>query len=198
MQPKDPSRRKFIQSSGRALSGSWLAFQLPAILAISDLACTAQTDGAPLQALNTVEALELEAMVAQIFPTDETPGAKEAGIIHFIDQAIVEGLDLMEEDLLRTGVQELSLGVGAMYPAAERFSELSQEQQIAYLKSVEHTEFFQLVNDLTITGMFVHPKYGGNRDKIGWNHLGFDNRHNWEPPFGYYDEEYMREQEQND
>ncbi len=36
--------------------------------------------------------------------------------------------------------------------------------------------------------MFALPSYGGNRDKAGWHLIGFDDRHFWQPPFGYYDE----------
>lgn len=188
------TRRDFFRDSGKLISGSWLAYQLPVFLAISDLACAAQTQKAPLQALNNVEALELEAMAAQIFPTTDTPGATEAGIIYFIDQSIVTAPDRVDEDLLRQGVQDLQIGVGDMFPTKGRFAELTDDQQIQYLKSIEYSDFFNEVRLLTITGMFVHPKYGGNRDKVGWAHLGFDNRHNWEPPFGYYDEQYMKDQ----
>ena len=34
------------------------------------------------------QALEVEAMAAQIIPTDETPGAREARVINFIDRAL--------------------------------------------------------------------------------------------------------------
>ena len=39
----------------------------------------------------------------------------------------------------------------------------------------------------TAAGMFANPEYGGNRDKIGWKLLGFDDRFFWQQPFGYYD-----------
>ncbi len=193
VQPKDPSRRAFFRSSGSILSGTWLAYQLPAILALSELACKAQLESAPLKALNNVEAFELEAIAAQIFPTDETPGAREAGIIHFIDQAILNVMEKSDEELLRQGVVDLQTSVGDMYPTVGRFSALSNERQIEYLRSIENTSFFNLMRNLTLTGMFVHPKYGGNRDKIGWKHLGFDDKHTWQPPFGYYDEQYLKE-----
>ena len=35
------------------------------------------------------EAAEVEAIAARIIPTDETPGAREAGVIYFIDRALV-------------------------------------------------------------------------------------------------------------
>jgi hypothetical protein len=43
---------------------------------------------------------------------------------------------------------------------------------------------------LTLVGMFALPKYGGNRDGVGWKLLGFQDQHIFEPPFGYYDRDY--------
>jgi hypothetical protein len=41
--------------------------------------------------------------------------------------------------------------------------------------------------------MFAMPSYGGNRDKLGWALIGFQDRHSWQPPFGYYDKGYSGE-----
>jgi hypothetical protein len=38
--------------------------------------------------------------------------------------------------------------------------------------------------------MFALPKYGGNRDHVGWQLIGFPDQHIFQPPFGYYDREY--------
>ena len=34
------------------------------------------------------------------------------------------------------------------------------------------------------------PAYGGNRDGVGWKLIGFEDRHVFQPPFGYYDRDY--------
>jgi hypothetical protein len=36
-------------------------------------------------------------------------------------------------------------------------------------------------------GFFGNPSYGGNRDLVGWKLIGFEDRFQFEPPFGYYD-----------
>jgi Gluconate 2-dehydrogenase subunit 3 len=55
---------------------------------------------------------------------------------------------------------------------------------------VERTPFFERVRLLTLLGMFALPKYGGNRDHVGWQLIGFPDQHIFQPPFGYYDREY--------
>jgi gluconate 2-dehydrogenase gamma chain len=50
-----------------------------------------------------------------------------------------------------------------------------------------------MVHFLTVAGMFALPGYGGNRDKLGWALLGFEDHHAWQPPFGYYDAAYTPE-----
>jgi gluconate 2-dehydrogenase gamma chain len=78
----------------------------------------------------------------------------------------------------------------ATYGSAS-FSALAPEQQDALLVSIEDTEFFGTMRYMTIAGMFSLPEYGGNRDYAGWNLIGFEHKHVWEPPFGFYDADYM-------
>jgi hypothetical protein len=61
---------------------------------------------------------------------------------------------------------------------------------VAWLHEVETTAFFATVRRLTLLGLVAMPKYGGNHDKAGWKLLGFEDRHVWQPPFGYYDKDY--------
>ena len=189
MTTPNPSRRAFLSTSGTVLGGTWLAWSLPAILATADFACQAHQDGAPFEALSAVEATELEAIAAQIFPSDDTPGAREAGVIYFIDRAL-HTFRADDHAPLREGLDELAAHVQATYPGTAAFSALPHAQQIEALHTIEETDFFETVRAMTIAGMFGHPSYGGNRDKIGWQLLGFDDRHVWQPPFGYYDAAY--------
>jgi gluconate 2-dehydrogenase gamma chain len=45
--------------------------------------------------------------------------------------------------------------------------------------------FFLMV--IGILGFLSNPEYGGNRDKVGWKLIGFEDTFAYEPPFGYYD-----------
>jgi hypothetical protein len=67
------------------------------------------------------------------------------------------------------------------------FSALAPAAQDVRLRAIEDGEFFGLMHFLTLAGTFTMSAYGGNRGEIGWDLLGFDRRHHWDPPFGHYD-----------
>jgi len=187
--PQDPARRAFLRASGGAVGGSWLALQLPGLVALAEAAAVAHDAGAAFLHLSPLEAAGLDAIAARIIPTDETPGAREAGVIHFIDQALG---DFMAEAAgeLRAGLESLdALAMSAF--EGERFSSLEPAAQDALLREIEETPFFGLMHFLTVAGMFALPSYGGNRDYIGWQLLGLSRQHAWLPPFGHYDAELM-------
>jgi hypothetical protein len=62
--------------------------------------------------------------------------------------------------------------------------------QIAFLMTVDRTPFFKTTRMRTVLGMFSSPKYGGNTGGAGWQMMGFEDRHAFSPPFGYYDARY--------
>jgi len=184
-----PSRRAFLARSGAALSGGLLALNLPTLFAIADDAHQAYLNGDAFKTLSDDEAKEIEAFVEQIIPTDDTPGAREAGVIYFIDRVLgAERSDLLPA--IREGMTNLTERARRAHGSGTLFSNLAAGDQIALMKQIEETEFFASLRFLTMAGMFTHPSYGGNRDRIGWKLIGFDDRHFWQPPFGYYDANY--------
>ena len=74
--------------------------------------------------------------------------------------------------------------------AVTYFYELQAEQQDRLLTDIEASAFFATIRYLTVAGMFSLPEYGGNRDNIGYQLLGFEDRHVWQSPYGYYDADY--------
>jgi len=180
------SRRDFLKSGGSAMGASWLALNSPLILAAYRTAQTNAVDKASYVNLSAEDALELGAIVDQIIPADETPGATDAGVVYFIDAAL-GGFMAGTSDTLKQGLEDLSGKVNSDGNQDGRFSELSFDQQTSVLKEVEDTPFFGTLHFLTMMGMFCLPKYAGNKDNIGWDLLGFDHQHVWQAPFGYYD-----------
>ena len=83
------TRRDFLKGSLSHCGAAWLSLQWPAVLlAAAGAASAARAAGATFAHLTADEARDLEAIAAQIIPTDETPGAREAGVIYFIDAAL--------------------------------------------------------------------------------------------------------------
>lgn len=188
------SRRDFLRLSGSGLGGAaWLAWRLPGLQALALAACRAAEEGLPFEILSAAEAREIEAMVARIFPSDGTPGAREAGVIHFVDRALGSFAEWAKEPIER-GMVDLERAVGERFPGTERFSDLDEEGQDAVLREIEEGEFFQTVRELTLMGLFAHPNRGGNRHQVGWRSLGFEDPGAWQPPFGWYDERLSEEE----
>lgn len=188
------SRRLFLMRSLTGVSSAWLALRLPEIVAAQEHAHHQATSAAPgkLEFFNPDQAKEVEAIAAQIIPTDDTPGAREAHAIYFIDRALTT-FDKDQQPQYTKGLKELRLRHKKMFPKSASFSDLSNDQQITVLKKIEKTPFFNMVRTHTVMGCFSDPEYGGNFNGVGWKLIGFEDRFNYKAPFGYYDREYTAE-----
>ena len=191
MNEQNTSRRQFLQASGGALGAGWLALHWPQVAAAAEHAHATATGEAPreFKLLTPAEARDVEAIAAQIVPSGDTPGAREAGVVYFVDH-IHAGLYAAHADAFRSGLASFQQGVAKAHPDAGPFADLPGPAQLAYLKSIERTPFFERMRFLTVLGLLALPSYGGNRDKAGWKMVGFVDQHAWEPPFGHYDAEY--------
>jgi gluconate 2-dehydrogenase gamma chain len=167
------------------------------------------------------------AAMARIIPTDDQPGAREAGTIDFLDrylsgldhiyakpdgsgfeklegrraQAWQQRLDILR-DKYATGVQELDRRGNSRFGAD--FADLTGEQQDQVLTELEPTgevedvteaearagfapvetplqqasveielDFLPLLALHTRQGFYADPIYGGNRNRVGWDLIGF-------------------------
>jgi hypothetical protein len=187
MDGEEISRRLLLRAIAAALGAAALPVGWAEIV---DVAAQASGD-AKLSFFSASEAADVEAVAAQIIPTDDTPGAREAGAIYFIDRALATSLSHLASDY-RTQLADFQAAFRKQHAAAAApsFSSLASGQQIAFLKTVDRTPFFESTRLLTLLGMFTTPKYGGNRDGIGWKLLGFEAQHAFQPPFGFYDRDY--------
>jgi gluconate 2-dehydrogenase gamma chain len=171
------SRRKFLLKSVSATSAAWLAANWPAQVAAAE---KAQVMGA-FTYFSREQAADVDAMAAQIYPSDSTPGAKEAQVVYFIDLALVTFAQ-DKQDIYAQGLADLATKTGG-----KAFALLPSDQQIALLTSIEKTPFFRTVREHTIMGMFSAPQHGGNFHKLGWSQIGYDDSLNFRAPFGAYD-----------
>ena len=147
---------------------------------------TESASSAGLRFFPPEQAQEVEAIAAQILPADDLPGARELGVIRFIDANLAQ-FDSDLQPAYVSGLRDLLDKVKTMYPASARFSQLEPAQQIAVLRAIEKTEFFGLVRVHTLMGFFSNPEYGGNRDGAAWKMIGFEDTFAFQPPFGFYD-----------
>jgi len=172
MTTKQVSRRGFLKAATSAAGAAWLSAHWPSVMAAAEEAAAARDAGAGFDMLTAEQAADFAAIAAQIFPTDELPGANEAGVVYFIDTALRTFMSGAAESVSK-GLRALNKKAGAA--------------QAELLKQEEATPFFGTVHFMTVAGMFALPSYGGNRKNAGWKLLGFDHRHAWAPPFGHYD-----------
>jgi len=192
---ENDSRRQFLFRSATGLGGAWLNMQWPAILAAQNHAREAANSHTVLvfQFFSPEQAAEVEAAAAQIIPADDTPGAREARVIYFIDRALVT-FDKDKQPAYLLGLRELQVKTLELFPLAKSFSGLTSPQQIEVLHAIEKTDFFELLRLHTIVGFVARPEYGGNHNQVGWKLIGLEDKMTYEPPFGYYDAEYNKRQ----
>jgi hypothetical protein len=203
----DLSRRNFLTRAGSAVSAVWLSAHWPALLAAAEHAHQAAKSTTPpkFQFFTTEEAAEIEAIAARIIPSDETPGAREAGAVYFIDRALVT-FAVADQKTYREGLAALQARVRELFPNVEKFSTAASEQQDQILHTFDDQAeysrgfrpnavakpFFEAVRLQTIVGFLIDPDSGGNRDGVGWKVIGRDREHMFQPPFGYYDKDYAQ------
>ena len=187
------SRRQFLQSAGSLSGIAYLRLTGPALAAIAQAACTAKSESAPYRVLSVAEAADLEAIAARIIPTTDTPGAREAGVIHFIDNAFADEMN-DQLDAARDGLAKFNAAFKNFASSTDRLADLDPDAQDAFLHTQDTSEFFGLVRLMTIFGFFAMSQYGGNNNHVGWDLIGFEGHHRaWTYPFGYYDAEYRKE-----
>ena len=125
----------------------------------------------------------VEAMTARIIPTDDDPGALEAGCVNFIDKALAHE-DSNLQPKYEVGLRGLTDVAKLRF--RKDFVELGPKQQDEILASLEDgtadrwpeggvssEQFFETVRVHTIYGFLADPKYGGNRNYSCWKLVGY-------------------------
>jgi hypothetical protein len=202
------SRRRFLFHSVSGISATWVATHWPAALAAAQHARRAAQSAAPAgcEFFTPEMATEVDAIAARIIPTNETPGAREAGVVYFIDRALATFAS-DDRRLYADGIAELQARAREMFPVVEKFSAATTEQQDEILRSLDKSaasnrrpfrprplvqNFFETIRQHTIAGFLIDPDSNrrGNHDGVGWRVIGREREHMFQPPFGYYDKDY--------
>ena len=203
------SRRGFLSQSLTGISALWVSTHWPAMLSAATHAREAAQSAstAKFEFFTPEQAAEIDAISSRIIPTTDTPGAHEAGVVFFIDRALVT-FAKENQKLYTDGLPTVQARVREMFPAADKFSAGSPEQQDQILESLDAQfgadarnsfrpslgaqSFFETIRVHTISGFLIDPDANkrGNRDGAGWKAIGRENEHMFQPPFGYYDKDY--------
>src|SRR5712691_1935473 len=146
MSTQGQSRREFLVNSVSGLGAAWVAAHYSGIVEAAEYVEQAARSGQPtkFEFFTPEQAAEVEAMAAQIIPTDDTPGAREARVIYFIDRALTT-FDKDKQQQYVKGVKELQAKQKKLFKNSAKFSSLSSDDQIKVLKSIEKTPFFETV-----------------------------------------------------
>lgn len=184
MSEKASSRREFLAMSG----GAGIAVILADVDQVREaLAWAAGHRGQQTYTnLSARQGAVLEAAAARILPSDDgTPGAREAGVIHFIDRSVAT-FGTGARPALEQCAAELDRRAGEADESVT-FDTLSPDRQDELLHAIEEEPYFGTLRTYTLIGMFAMPLYGGNRDHVGWTLIGQGQEPMYNPPFGYYD-----------
>ncbi len=169
--PNGFSRRKFLRT---ALFGAGASTYL--------WACVGKRGR--WRVLSDEEALLVDAVTEQIVPRDQDPGARDAGVLNFIDKQLTGHYRRYQADYHAglIGVDESSQTL-----FGRPFLGLKWEEQTRVLKVLESgkapgktwksrssAEFFEMVRDHTMQGFYGSPRHGGNRGYVSYRMLGLD------------------------
>jgi gluconate 2-dehydrogenase gamma chain len=136
-----PTRRTFLGSAAVAVSG---------------VAAGCGGAKSSLRFFTEREARVLDAILAIVIPSDDAPGAREAGVIHYIDRQLTRKF------------REHGKTYRAALAALAALPESPDEATL--LKS--HKPFFELVVTHAMQGFYGNPRHGGNREFASWRMLG--------------------------
>ena len=191
MSEPNESRRNFLFTTCGMATGTWLAASWPGIAAAAEHAHHAAAASSPqsFQFLSDSDAADVDAIAAQILPSGAQPGAHEARAMYFIDRALATFFSPRAAPF-RLGLAKFQQAFRAVNPAAASFAAASPATQYAFLETIDRTEFFESMRVLTILGTLSSSQYGGNHDNLGWKLIGFEDKHVFTTPFGYYDRDY--------
>ena len=181
------SRRDFVATVG-SIGAVWLlADAAERGEAVAHAAHQASQAQPTLTVFTPEQAAEVEAFASRIIPSDGTPGAREAGVVYFIDRGLSTWAKDQKPQFME-GLAKLQRDVGGKFRGQTRLSALTPAQQDEVLRSIENTPFFGNMRFATLSGMFSLPSQGGNRDFVGWKLVGQESALEFKAPFGWYDQ----------
>jgi gluconate 2-dehydrogenase gamma chain len=132
----------------------------------------------------------IEAAAARIIPTDQDPGAAEAGVIEYIERTL-GGYAGHAAAIYKEGARELDRRARDDFVARD-FISLKAADQDRILAGLERAKspFFGILLEHAMEGFYGDPRHGGNKNRVGWKLLGFPGPsfpNGYRSPLGGYD-----------
>jgi gluconate 2-dehydrogenase gamma chain len=171
------SRRAILRLSAAGLLGA--GFGVGASIGLTRWV---RTTPLPYRFFSVAEATLLIAICEQIIPRDDTPGATDAGVIHYIDRQLCRAF-ADHQAAYRQGLA--AFGKSCLQVYKTPFEQLSFAQQTEAMRLIEAEQaprelwgdqsqqgFFSMVIDHTRQGFYGSPRHGGNRDYASYRMLG--------------------------
>lgn len=171
------TRRHFLQFA--ALGYGSLLFQP---------ACTSPKKAYGCHFFTQKEKSLTEAIIDQIIPPDEWPGAKAAGVLNYIDKQL-DGPFLRHQEKYRIGLAAISVLSLQMF--TKPFEEVAWDNQTEFLVQMEagklslisksnnwqkgdDKSFFEMIRLHTMQGYYGSPRHGGNKNYVSYRMIGLD------------------------
>lgn len=131
---------------------------------------------------NQEDAATIAAFTERLMPgAAGKPGAREAGVLRYIDLALA-GAYADLQDFYRRSLRQLDVYCRKTYQESfRRLDAARQDEVITALERDQVTgftwpsglEFFNIIRTHTMEGLFADPIYGGNQNFAGWRLVGF-------------------------
>ncbi len=183
------NRRAFLRVGGDAMNLLHRPF-LPCGLNSLQSRATSTTCGEDFTSLSADETNMPTQLPPESYPPT-TPTARAKPVPSISLTMLLATPSRIKNSSFALASEDLQAKTANLYGKTQ-FADLTPIQQDNLLTQSEGTDFFATIRFLVIAAMFSLPEYGGNKVKIGWQLIGFEDRHAWTQPFGYYDSEYLR------
>ena len=192
MNKHDEGRRAFLIGTAVGAGAAASAFVPEALAQNAHQAHSGESAAAPAEPtdmsgghgafFNDDDGRTIAAFCERLMPGEAgRPGATNANVLNYIDLALA-GAYADHQDFYRRGVAQLNAHCLKNYGKA--FHGLTSTQQDETVSALEHGKapeftwptaqsFFETVRTHTMEGMFADPIYGGNKDFLGWQLVGF-------------------------
>jgi gluconate 2-dehydrogenase gamma chain len=135
------------------------------------VSCHSRAAGGTWRYFTSAQAQTVDAICAQLIPADRDPGAKEAGVVNFIDLQLCRAFK-KHRGAYEQGLAAIDADSRAKF--GHPFVELTSQRQVEILSAAErHSRaFFDLILTHTREGFYGDPRHGGNRNRVSWKMIG--------------------------